>query len=62
MFIKLFNKECRKGLYGVNCTKQCEGHCQYETICNHVTGSCDNGCKAGWTGDKCDQGDIHSVV
>lgn len=55
-------KACRKGWFGANCTQQCVGHCQYETICNHVTGHCDNGCKAGWTGNKCDKGDIHSVV
>lgn len=26
--------------------------------CNHVNGSCQNGCDAGVSGDKCDKGDI----
>eukprot|EP00105_Crassostrea_gigas_P039838 XP_019923986.1 PREDICTED: teneurin-3-like [Crassostrea gigas] len=49
------NTKCREGWYGVNCKQQCEGHCRYGTICNHVTGQCDRGCDAGWTGYMCDK-------
>lgn len=48
--------ECKEGWYGVNCTKPCVGHCRNATTCNHVTGRCDGGCHAGWTGSMCDKG------
>lgn len=48
--------ECKEGLYGTNCTKQCVGHCKDGAACNHVAGFCDRGCAAGWKGDLCDDG------
>lgn len=48
--------ECKKGWYGDNCTKQCEGHCKDGATCNHVTGLCDGGCGTGWTGYMCNKG------
>lgn len=47
---------CEHGRYGVNCSQPCEGHCRGGATCNHVTGLCDRGCDAGWTGFKCDKG------
>lgn len=52
----LISSACRKGWYGVNCSQQCEGHCRDNNTCNHVTGQCDRGCDAGWTGMMCNQG------
>lgn len=43
-------------MYGDNCTQQCTGHCKDGAACNHVTGLCDGGCDAGWTGYMCDKG------
>lgn len=48
--------ECTNGWYGANCSQRCSGHCRDDTICNHVTGLCDKGCDAGWTGSLCNQG------
>lgn len=48
--------ECKEGWYGVNCKQQCERHCRDGATCNQVTGHCDRGCEAGWTGDMCDKG------
>lgn len=48
--------ECTNGWYGANCSQRCSGHCRDDTICNHVTGLCDKGCDAGWTGFLCNQG------
>lgn len=48
--------ECREGWYGINCSQQCTGHCRDEAFCSHVTGLCDRGCAAGWTGVRCDAG------
>lgn len=47
--------ECREGWYGVNCKQQCVGYCREGTTCNHVTGQCDRGCDAEWTGYMCDK-------
>uniref|UniRef100_K1RI85 Multiple epidermal growth factor-like domains 10 n=1 Tax=Magallana gigas TaxID=29159 RepID=K1RI85_MAGGI len=52
---EVFIFACRKRWYGVNCSQQCSGHCRNNTPCHHVTGQCDRGCDAGWTGAFCDQ-------
>lgn len=52
---KFCKQECNYGSYGVNCSKQCTGHCRDGTSCNHVTGQCNGGCDAGWTGFLCDK-------
>lgn len=48
--------KCREGWYGLNCSEQCTKNCRDVVTCNHVTGLCDGGCDAGWTGVKCDAG------
>lgn len=48
--------EFRESWYGDNCHQQCIGHCRYNSTCNHVTGQCERGCAAGWTGTLCDRG------
>lgn len=47
---------CGTGWYGVNCSQPCVGHCRDGITCNHVTGLCDRGCDAGWTGYMCSKG------
>uniref|UniRef100_A0A8W8NVN9 protein-tyrosine-phosphatase n=1 Tax=Magallana gigas TaxID=29159 RepID=A0A8W8NVN9_MAGGI len=37
----------------MNCDKR---HCRDGTTCNHVTGQCNRGCDAGWTGVMCEKG------
>ena len=32
------------------------GNCLNETQCNHINGSCMNGCDPGWEGDLCGNG------
>lgn len=51
-----YNTECTKGWYGDSCKLQCSGHCRDGVACNHVTGRCDRGCDAGWTGATCEKG------
>ncbi|XP_078330538.1 uncharacterized protein LOC144624552 [Crassostrea virginica] len=43
---------CNVYTYGSDCT-YC-GNCSGGVQCNHVTGTCPNGCDAGIYGDKCD--------
>lgn len=52
----LYMTECREGLHGINCSQQCVGRCRDGVTCNHVTGNCDGGCDAGWTGVLCNKG------
>lgn len=55
-YLSIIFLACKKGWYGVNCSQQCMGHCRDNTVCNHVTGHCDKGCDAGWTGIFCHTG------
>ena len=48
------NLECKRNMYGVNCTGSC-GHCQNST-CHHVNGTCLTGCSPGYQGPFCSKG------
>lgn len=53
--IQYFAIECSAGSYGVNCASTC-GQCLNEKVCNHETGSCDQGCQPGYKGPTCKTG------
>eukprot|EP00105_Crassostrea_gigas_P019607 XP_011438156.1 PREDICTED: multiple epidermal growth factor-like domains protein 11 [Crassostrea gigas] len=47
------NEKCNSGTYGENCTYQC-GECLNAVTCDHVDGTCSEGCNPGWqTTDTC---------
>lgn len=46
--------ECTNGKYGEHCQNDC-GHCRYVSQCNHVNGTCVNGCKSGYKQPTCTQ-------
>ncbi|VDI18091.1 Hypothetical predicted protein [Mytilus galloprovincialis] len=51
---KYCNEKCEAWHFGTNCNKIC--NCLGKP-CNIFTGECsDDGCKKGWKGDSCDQG------
>ena len=54
-----FTTDCTNKTYGYRCEKTC-GHCKSGDLCHRFNGSCLTGCEDGWTGDKCDQGDLNS--
>lgn len=56
-----FLTECIEGWHGTNCSQQCVGHCRDGASCNHVTGQCDKGCAAGWTGLQCTKGSTSTL-
>lgn len=58
---KLFLLACGIRWYGVNCSQPCVGHWRDGITCNHVTGLCDRGCDAGWTGYMCNKGKAISM-
>ena len=47
---------CNVYTYGSDCI-HC-GNCSDGVQCNHVTGTCPNGCDPGIYGDKCDLGKL----
>lgn len=44
--------ECENGKYGLHCENNCN-HCQQDTQCHNVNGSCLQGCSPGYTGPFC---------
>lgn len=50
-----FFPECSDGTHGLECGYVC-GTCSDGDWCNHVYGSCPNGCDVGVFGDTCDRG------
>ena len=53
----MYFTECDGHTYGLGCKQSC-GKCSGGVQCDHVTGSCPNGCDAGKYGDKCDIGKV----
>lgn len=43
--------ECTHGYFGFNCIQFC-GNC-YNNSCNKLNGSCEAGCKGGFSGSVC---------
>lgn len=43
---------CQNNTYGAGCSEDC-GNCLNGEQCNHVNGTCPNGCDAGYCSDRC---------
>ena len=56
--IFLCHTACPYGLFGDDCTDECNENC---TGCNNVNGLCDRGCNPGWMGDYCDIGRLACI-
>lgn len=50
-----FKKECSPETFGQGCLNNCSGHCRNDATCNRRTGSCDQGCQAGYLGNLCEK-------
>ena len=49
--------DCKNNTYGLGCTAQCP-NCRDDDQCDHVNGSCPNGCAKGTFGIGCEKGCI----
>lgn len=52
--------ECNDRKYGDGCQRKC-GLCLNMTQCDHVNGTCSQGCEAGYQGQMCEQGQWHVI-
>lgn len=50
--VLFFNEGCDSGEYGENCSIPC-GYCFESEQCNHINGTCMNGCDSGYQGVLC---------
>lgn len=48
---------CNQRKYGENCNMPC-GHCVKSEQCNHINGTCMNGCDSGYEGLNCTAGEF----
>lgn len=49
---------CTTGFYGEKCSSIC-GYCLNNSVCDHVTGVCEQGCEPGYQGENCTEGMWH---
>ena len=49
--------ECDGNTYGQDCGEEC-GECVNGEQCHHINGTCLNGCKPGYQGQQCNQGNM----
>ena len=54
-FYDVLSTECDGGMFGINCKGSC-GKCLNNKQCNHINGSCLNGCESGYSGTNCTEG------
>ena len=47
--------ECDGHTFGQDCAEAC-GNCVNDEQCHHINGTCLNGCKLGYKGQQCKQG------
>lgn len=54
--IKIFFSECVISHYGYNCNETCS-HCKDPAHCSPVYGTCLTGCRTGYFGRLCKEGE-----
>lgn len=60
IYFIISKQECLLGTYGQGCLNTCSGHCLNSATCNRTTGSCDQGCQAGYKGKLCEEASAHT--
>lgn len=53
---------CEFGYYGLGCNQECSTFCKRSRDCHHVSGYCKDGCKSGWQGLDCLEGQYLNAV
>lgn len=52
--------ECQNSTYGSNCSGRC-GHCANDLTCEHVNGTCADGCQTGWLEPFCNSSEYNLI-
>ena len=52
----LYFTECPDGSFGVNCKFSC--NCKDDEVCDKTEGTCSSGCKDGFWGPHCQNGEL----
>lgn len=50
-----FLTACRPGFFGNHCNERCNSHCLAIKHCRNTDGTCIDGCKNGYIGERCDK-------
>lgn len=53
--------ECQNHMYGAGCSEKC-GYCLDGEQCDHVNGTCLNGCEAGYHQIRCKTGRYNNTI
>lgn len=53
--------DCTNHMYGENCSISC-GNCFAREQCDHINGTCMNGCDNGFQGYSCTEGNVVNVT
>ena len=55
--------DCPSGFYGYRCKNVCSEKCLIYADCDHIDGTCSDGCQAGYIGKLCNNCKImHTVL
>ena len=50
------------GYFGYECANICQGHCFNNAACDHIDGTCSDGCQDGFKGSFCNECKIGLVL
>lgn len=56
LYILYYYLACEFGYYGLGCNKECSTFCKRARDCYPASGYCKDGCKSGWQGLDCLEG------
>lgn len=55
-----YHLACEFGYYGMGCNQECSTFCKKSRDCYPISGNCKDGCKSGWQGNDCLEGQFYT--
>lgn len=55
-----YHLACEFGYYGMGCNQECSTFCKKSRDCYPISGYCKDGCKSGWQGLDCLEGQFYT--